>query len=70
VNLSPSWLELNVIDLAAVSSWAFMIKYLCAEKEKTQDVQRDQRGEGRVAGCAWNTSASEARGKQEARKKR
>jgi len=47
-----------------------MIKYLCAEKEKTQEVQRDQRGEGGVAGGARDTEAGEARGEQEARKKR
>jgi hypothetical protein len=47
-----------------------MIKYRCAEKEKAKEVQRDQRGEGGVAGRVRDATAGEARGKQEARKKR
>ena len=47
-----------------------MIKYLCAEKEEAKDVQRDQRGEGGVAGCARDATAGEARGEQEARQER
>jgi hypothetical protein len=41
----------------------------CAEK-KAEEVYRYQRSEGRVASCAGDASAGEARGEQEARKKR
>ena len=35
---------------------------LDVEKEEAQEVQRDERGEGRVAGSAGDASAGKARG--------
>ena len=48
---------------------AFVIKYLCAEKE-AKEVQRYERGEGGVAGRAGDAQAGEAPGEQETRKER
>ena len=47
-----------------------MIQYYGAKKEEAQEVQRDQRGESGIAGRAGDSAAGEARGEQEARKKR
>jgi hypothetical protein len=60
----------NTKNLSIGETLSLWLNSYCAEKEKAEEVYRYQRGEGRVASCAGDASAGEARGEQEARKKR